>query len=190
MNKVENNDVLKDEITPEEFEKISVELMRYRKNSLSYTFGILALLFSILAGFIGLNSLKYDFTTLIKILVNIAVLLFGFLYSEKTKSYSKSGSIGLFILGIVCGLRTFWAPLILLTGIESRYGKIIGSDYKGVENGHSLNISWLPDSAKLRGVLTLIFLILAAACFIYAAIVGMAKTRKLQKYMDSLKEVH
>ena len=39
-------------------------------------------------------------------------------------------------------------------------------------------------------VIALVCLILAGLCFIYAAIVGFAKTRKLQKYMDSLKEVH
>ena len=72
MTNLENKDVLLDQISTNK--NIKVELMRYRKNSLSYTFGLMALILSILAAFIGLNSLRYDFTTLIKILVNSSIL--------------------------------------------------------------------------------------------------------------------
>ena len=182
MNKVENNDVLNNEITPEEFEKISVELMRYRKNSLSYTFGLLALVFSIIAGFIALNSLKYDFTTIIKILVNIAVLLFGFLFSEQVKAYNKKGCIGLLILAGVNTLRIFWAPLIFLSGNTDRFGKILGDPNN--------NIAWMTWAGPIaRGVMILIALLLSIGFFVYAAIVGLLKSNKLQKHMDSLKEV-
>jgi hypothetical protein len=182
MNKIENNDVLNNEITPEEFEKISVELMRYRKNSLSYTLGLLALVFSIIAAFIGLNTLKYDYTTMIKILVNIAVLLFGFLFSEQVKSYGKKGCYGLLILAGVNILRIFWAPVILISGNTERFGNIL--------NG-TANLAWMGSwaTAKVRGVMILICLVVSAACFIGSAIIGLAKTNKLQKYMDSLKEV-
>ena len=183
MNKMENNDVLNNEITPEEFEKISVELMRYRKNSLSYTLGLLALVFSIIAAFIGLNTLKYDYTTMIKILVNIAILLFGFLFSEQVKSYGKKGCFGLLILASVNILRIFWAPLILLSGNTDRFGNIL----TGTVNLAWMNPTWA--TAQVRGIMILVCLVISAACFIVSAVVGLAKTTKLQKYMDSLKEV-
>ena len=36
------------------------EMMRYRANSLSYKYGMLAIVFSILAAFISLNSVLWD----------------------------------------------------------------------------------------------------------------------------------
>ena len=96
MSKLENKAVLNNGLTQEQVAEVKVELMRYRKNSLSYTFGLLALIASVVASFIGLNSLAYNFTTLIKILLNIAILLFGFLFTEQAKAYNKNGSLLLF----------------------------------------------------------------------------------------------
>lgn len=180
MTNLENKDVLLDQNSTNK--NIKVELMRYRKNSLSYTFGLMALILSILAAFIGLNSLRYDFTTLIKILVNIGVLLFGFLYSEQAKTYSKNGSIGLIVLGGVCFLRTLWTPRILLFGTPDQWGKILNPD--------NVNINWLPQDATMRGIIALVLLILAGTSFLCAGLIGYKKSVALENYMESIKEVH
>lgn len=179
MSNLENKDVLNNKNSAK---NIKVELMRYRKNSLSYTFGLMALIFSILAAFIGLNSLRYDFTTMIKILLNIAVLLFGFLYSEQAKTYSKSGSIGLLVLSGICFLRTLWAPRILLFGTANQWGKIL--------DPKNININWLPQDATLRGIAALVLLILAGTSFLIAGLVGLKKSVALANYMENIKEVH
>ena len=45
------------------------EMMRYRTNSSSYKYGMLAIAFSVLAAFISLNSIKWTtFDVIIKIL--------------------------------------------------------------------------------------------------------------------------
>lgn len=59
------------------------EMMRYRTNSLSYKLGLLALLFSICAAFICMNSVTWDATVTIKILGNILILLLGFYRLKK-----------------------------------------------------------------------------------------------------------
>lgn len=159
---------------------IKLDLMRYRNNSLSYMLGLLALITSIVAAFIGLNSLAYNFSTLIKILMNIAILLFGFLFAEQTKTYSKQGSLCLIALGIISALRTLWAPRILLFGTAEQWGKVITNP---------ANVNWLPADAQFRGILALILLIITALAFVSAGVIGYIKATKLENYMESIKGV-
>ena len=176
MSKLENKAVLNNGLTQEQVAEVKVELMRYRKNSLSYTFGLLALIASVVASFIGLNSLAYNFTTLIKILLNIAILLFGFLFTEQAKAYNKNGSLLLVLLGAVCYLRILWAPRILLFGTKEQWGRVINEP---------MNVNWLPASAAFRGYLSLGLLIFAGTCFVAAGIIGYIKSVKLEKYMET-----
>ena len=174
MSKVENKAVLNNGLTEEQVAEIKVELMRYRKNSLSYTFGLCALIASVVASFIGLNSLAYNFTTLLKILLNIAILLFGFLFTEQAKAYNKKGSLYLVLLGAICFLRILWAPRILLFGTPDQWGLVITEP---------TNINWLPADAAFRGYLSLGLLIVAGGCFVASGIVGYLKSKKLEEYM-------
>ena len=88
MNNVENKNDL-NKMSDLEFGKNQVEMMRYRDNSLSYKLGLGGLAFSVLAAFFCLNGFNpTSFTTLIAIMLNIVILLGGFLGIEKTKSYS------------------------------------------------------------------------------------------------------
>jgi quinol-cytochrome oxidoreductase complex cytochrome b subunit len=161
-------------------EQVKTELMRYRKNNISYIFGLIALLFSVTASFIGLNSLAYNYSSLIKILLNIAILLFGFLFSEQAKAYSKKGSLGLIFLGLICLLRILWAPRILLFGSSLDWGEVL--------NPKNLNINWLPQSPTLRGWMTLILLTFAASSFITSGVIGYKKANKLINYMEYKEE--
>jgi hypothetical protein len=175
MSKVENNAV-NSHVDP----NIKLDLMRYRNNSLSYMLGLVALITSVVAAFIGLNSLAYNFTTLIKILMNIAILLFGFLFTEQSKTYSKNGSLCLMGLGCVSLLRILWAPRILLFGTAEQWGKVITNP---------ANVNWLPADAQFRGILALILLLVAATAFLSAGLIGYIKASKLEKYMETIKGV-
>ncbi len=114
MNNVENkNDLSK--MSDLEFGKNKVEMMRYRENSLSYKLGMAGIGASVLAAFICLNAFNpIDVGTLIAIMLNIVILLGGFLCVEKSKSYSFGGSIGLIIFGGLCIGRIFWIPVFYL----------------------------------------------------------------------------
>ncbi len=109
-NQVENNVVL----DGAELTKIKTEMMHYRGNGLSYKLGFLGIGFSILGAFICLNSFYPDMLGFLKILMNIAILLFGFLCCEKVKAYSKQAAITMCAIGGVCVLRIFWIPLNIM----------------------------------------------------------------------------
>lgn len=177
-NKIENNDISFNSISIEEQDKIKSEMLRYRVNGLSYKLTLLGLLFSVCAAFICLNSIGYNWLTIIKILLNIVILLFGFLFAEKSKNYSNSANIGLFVLGGLCIGRIFWAPLMLLTG--NNLGQVVTST--------TGEINWLPANAQFRGIIAIVCLVCAAACFIFSGVHGYIQTKKLTTYLNSLKD--
>lgn len=185
-NKVENNGVVVNtEKVYYNVNNLSGEMMRYRTNSLSYKLGMLAILFSILAAFLVLNSLAWDFTVIIKILMNIVILLFGFLSIEKVKAYSREYSIVLIGIGIVCGLRILWGPLTLIVDyakyIDS--GKTVSGKLGPTITGSYLRNSYLWMNGYFRGITAMVLLGCAALCFILAGIIGIAKARKYANFM-------
>lgn len=109
-NQVENNTIE----TMEDVSNIKLEMLHYRPNGLSYKLGFLGIAFSVLAAFVCLNSFQPNMLGFLKILMNIAILLFGFMFCENAKNYSKNASIYLCVLGGVCVLRIFWIPLNLM----------------------------------------------------------------------------
>ena len=77
----------------QEYENLQLEKMRYNNNSISYKLGLGGIVLSLVAMFIGLNSVApSSILTLFIVLINILVFLFGFLSSEKVKTYSKKYS--------------------------------------------------------------------------------------------------
>lgn len=186
-NKVENNGVV--ETTEEkvyyDVNNLEGEMLRYRTNSLSYIFGMLGIVCSMLAAFLVLNSLVWDFTVIIKILMNIIILLFGFLSIEKVKAYSKEYSYVLIGIGAVCVARIFWGPLTLLID----YSKYLSSDKTETGKlgptvvGSFLRNNYLWQSGYFRGITSMVFLGAAAAFFILAGIIGIDKSVKYAKYI-------
>ena len=84
-----------------EINKNSVEMTRYRNNTLAYSLGIGGVAFSILAAFICLNSFNPGTAlTLLKVVLNVFILLFGFLCCEPAKTYQVRGSFYLIGLGV------------------------------------------------------------------------------------------
>lgn len=179
-NQVEKNVVL---LEGAELDNVKKEMLHYRGNSLSYKLAFLGIAFSILAAFICLNSFKPDFLGFLKILMNIAILLFGFLCCEKVKAYSKEASIALCVIGGVCVLRMFWVPLNLMiwfnkfqsgTATKAEASKYLGAIL--TEDGWDIN--WLPKDGYFRGVTAMVLLACAAAAFIASGVIGFIKHKQ------------
>lgn len=176
---------------------LECEMMRYRNNGLSYKLGFGGIGFSILAAFICLNSFNPNsFLVIVKILMNIAILLFGFLSIEKAKAYSKQGSITLIVLGGINIARIFWVPLLLIikytgwlaaeTSVEKdEYAKYLG---KTITDRSRNYVNYLPQSGYFRGITAIVLLIVSAAFFIAAGVIGLKRAVKLENYMQTLKE--
>ncbi len=176
VNNMENNNSL-NSLSDLENGKNKLEMMRYRTNGLSYMLGFLAILCSIMGAFISLNSMAVNKpTVLLKILLNIAIILIGFLCCEKTKAYSKTGSITMIVLGGLCALRIFWVPLLLMGNLEVGQ-TVVKSDYA---------IAWLPNNGPFRGIFATIWLVLAALFFIASGVIGYIRSKKLATYLDSI----
>lgn len=179
-NQVEKNVVL---LEGAELESVKKEMLHYRGNSLSYKLAFLGIAFSILAAFICLNSFSPDFLGFLKILMNIAILLFGFLCCEKVKAYSKEASIALCVIGGVCVLRMFWVPLNLMIWFNKyQSGSVTKAEAKkylgSILTEEGFNINWLPKDGNFRGVTAMILLALAAASFISAGVIGLIKNKQ------------
>lgn len=200
---MENNVVLEGA----ELQKTKLQMMHYRGNGLSYKLGFLGIAFSVLGAFVCLNSFHPDFLGFLKILLNIAILLFGFLCCEKVKSYSKEASIAMCVIGGVCVLRIFWVPMNLMiwynkfvsatattssetaTEAEKEKAREVLSKAKNylgdIVTTTKSTINWLPKDGNFRGVLAIVFLACAAAAFIASGVIGFIQS---QKYIASKNE--
>ena len=114
INEIENKNSQKN-MSDLEYAKNDTEMMRYRVNSLSYKLGLFAMICSLLGAFICLNTYNpNNFQVILVILLNIVILLGGFLAAEKVKNYSRAGAISQIVFGGVCLARIFYIPLIIL----------------------------------------------------------------------------
>lgn len=183
-----------------EYAKNDVEMMRYRVNSLSSKLGLLGMAASVLGAFICLNSFKpHDFQIFIIIMLNIVVLLGGFLACEKAKNYSKPGAIFQIIFGAVCIVRMFYVPIILINSYHD-YKKYASGTSKYKEAVKNLGASitakdtssyahaFLTPNGTARGIIAMIFFAIAGALFISAGVIGYLRSQKLTKYLNSINE--
>lgn len=213
INEIENKSSQKN-MSDLEYAKNDTEMMRYRVNSLSYKLGLGAMGCSLMGAFICLNSLNpNDFQVIFIILLNIVILLGGFLCAEKVKNYSKSGAIAQIVFGAICFARIFYVPLILLinfnkyiaaynwlqanTGAkpsEKRAQNAImneAKNYLGVtitsyyEKNNFAN-AFLPASGNFRAIAAMIFFACAGVLFVLAGIIGYQRSNKLSKYLESI----
>lgn len=189
-----------------------LQKMRYNNNSLSYKLGLGGIVFSVLACFIGLNSVEPSVgRTIFIILLNIAIMLFGFLSAEKVKTYTKKYTYYMYALGGLCVLRIFFYPLILLVNypkfiaiinsypaeqIEAahdeaiaKYGDKLGDTICGkIVDGKLVGTGYLWNNGTFRGTLLVVLLVLAAVCFISSGVVNYYKEKKLSAYLLSINE--
>ena len=162
------------------------EMMRYRANSSSYKYGMLAIIFSVLASFISLNSIKWTtFDVIIKILGNIVILLFGFLSVEKVKAYNKSYSYVLMAFGGICVGRIFWFPLMLINDYSAYLSDNANVGRLGATViGDPMANSYLPQSGYIRAIIAIVFLSLSALFFIVSGIIAYKKSVRYHQYMQ------
>ena len=199
INEVENTNSL-NQMSDLEFDKNSLEMMRYRENRLSYNIGIIGIFASLLACFICLNSTNPVTAIVVaKVMLNIVILLGGFLCIEKAKAYSKKASIGLIVFGGVCVGRIFWIPLQLIryfaqykaylegSTTDKSYENFLGKTVTSAYAATSGSYRWLPASGTFRGIFAIVLLAIAAATFITAGVIGYMRSKKLTTYLDSLK---
>lgn len=174
-----------------DIEAVRNEKLRYQKNSLAYTLGLLACVVSVLAGFIGLNTMKASAMTIVKILMNIIILLLGFASTENVKKYRFSASIFMFVFAGISLLRIFWYPRLMF----QYWNDYKDSGDEGVLSKHFSKImfndtdqwrGYLPANGIFRGILMMILLIISTVLFALSGYFGLVKTRKLQRYLKSI----
>ncbi|MBQ6783770.1 MAG: hypothetical protein IJP63_07205 [Acholeplasmatales bacterium] len=196
INEMEKNKTMS-KMSDLEFDKNSVEMMRYRNNKLAYNLGLGGLVFSVLASFIVLNSMAaVSFQVILCIFLNIFILLSGFLACERTKTYSRNGSMFLVGLGVVDVLQIFWLPLTIII-TYNKWASLSTVDEKSsyaeknvggtITDVNTNSVHWLSTNGNFRGILAIVFLSIAAAFFIAAGILGVMKSNKLNNYLNSLK---
>lgn len=162
------------------------EMLRYRANSLSYKYGMLAIVFSILAAFISLNSIHWDVDVIVKILGNIVILLFGFLSIEKVKAYNKRFSYVLMAFGLVSIVRIFWCPLMLIRDYSNYLvdNNVVGRLGKTIVGVGDYMFAYLPQSGYVRAIIAIIFLVLSAISFLFSGITAYFKAKQYEEYMQ------
>lgn len=187
---------------------IYFEKLRYNNNSLAYKLGLGGIIFSLIACFIGLNSLKpANLLTVFIVLLNIAILLFGFLSAEKVKTYTKKYTYYMYALGGACILRMFIYPLMLIVNYQkfinmvyaegdikenyanavTKYGNVLGVTITGkLVDGKVVTTGYMFSNGTARGILLIVLLGLAAACFIGAGIINYTKEKQLSSYLKSI----
>lgn len=173
-----------------DIENVKLEKMRYQKNSLSYILGFAGIIFSILAAVIGLNTLKPSPMFVIKILMNIGILLFGFLTCEKVKTYKLGYGYTMFGFAAICIARIFWFPLLMITN-WSKFNKgdvvgaqkVLGAQIFATDKQYQ---GYMFQNCYGRAAVCIILLITSAAFFAFSGYVAVKKTKKLNNYLASI----
>lgn len=211
INEQENKTSLT-KLSPEEYEKNQVEMSRYRNNGLTYRLGLLGMGTSLFACLILLNSMTPSVHTFIVVMLNIVVLLGGFLACEKAKNYSFKGSIALSVMGGISIGRIFYTPLLLWfysASFDSNYSKVSSSNPeeaakakakideavkwvgKSITESYAKNnyaYAFLYHNGVFRALFVMIFLGISGASFIAASVIGMKRSRKLTTYLESINQ--
>ena len=171
-----------------DIENVRKEKLRYQKNTLAYWLCMLGVFMSLLAAFIGLNTIKPTYWTTVKIGLNILILLFGFSSAEKIKNYSSSASIVCFVFAGVAVLRIFWYPLNMIRWYNSdKLSKFSSVVYKDATSSTVDAIrGWLSSNAIFRAILMIVFLILSSVSFAFAGYVGISRSSKLHAYLKEI----
>ncbi len=117
-----------------DYATMQLEKMRYFDNKTSHTLGYVGIGTSLLAMFFALNTMSPAYFlggpgTVLAILMNIFILLTGFLTVEKVKAYSIGYSKYMIGLGAVSVLRIFWYPLTTMKLYNEMISQIKSGDY-------------------------------------------------------------
>ena len=155
-------------------ELIKVDRMRYTKNKLSSNLAILAILFDVFY-FVSIyksdvSSYYYNILVGGSVVYNLIFMLAVFLASEGVKTYNKRYSYLLIIVGILQFVRIFIIPAKAHAAVVT-----IAKQERIVM-----------ETAQF--VRCVVYLCISGACCLIAAIVGFAKSNKLETYLSTLGE--
>ena len=155
-----------------EEKSIRLDRMRYTKNTLASTLAILAILFDVFY-FISIyesnvGSWYYNILIGASILYNLVFMLAAFLSSEGIKNYKIGYSYAMIVLGILQIVRIFISPM----------------------KAHAATVM-IQEQAVIvmetrQFVFCVIWLLASAACLLAGAVVGMIRSRQLQRYQATL----
>ena len=213
INEIENKNSQKN-MSDLEYAKNDTEMMRYRVNSLSYKLGLGAMGCSLMGAFICLNSLNpNNLQVILIILLNIVILLGGFLCAEKVKNYNKTGAIVQVVFGVICFARVFYVPLILLinfnkyisaynwlqenlgakpsekkaqNAIMNEAKNYLGATITSYYEKNNFANAFLPANGIFRAIVAMIFFVCAGVLFVTAGIIGYQRSKKLSNYLESI----
>lgn len=155
-----------------EEKSIRLDRMRYTKNTLASTLAILAIVFDVFY-FISIyesnvGSWYYNILIGASILYNLVFMLAAFLSSEGIKNYKIGYSYAMIVLGILQIVRIFIYPM----------------------RAHAATVMIQEQPVTVmetrQFIFCVIWLLASAACLLAGAVVGMIRSRQLQRYMDSL----
>ena len=172
-----------------DIENVRNEKLRYQKNTLAYFLGFGGIIFSVVAAFIELNTMKPNYLTMFYILLNIVILLFGFLSCENIKGYRKGYAFVMFAFAGVNVLRMFGYPLTFITKWNKYKGDNLHLSKYYSEQVYLADVTrkgFLPQNGIFRGVLCIFLLVISAVFFSFAGYVGYHKAHKLEKYLSTI----
>lgn len=151
---------------------IQNDILRYKKNKFASTFALLGIVFDALylMLFYSINASNlYKILLGLSVIVNLAVLLFGFFASEGIKNYERKFCIFLVILSLVQIVRIFIFPL------QGLRGDYLSGHYFGAE---------LNSTAMF--IVLLVYLIASATCFMLSAVQGYIIAVKHDKHIKEV----
>ncbi len=152
---------------------IQDDILRYKKNKFAANFALLALVFNCLYFmlFYSINITGlYTILLGLSVIVNLFILLLGFFSSEGIKGYNGKFAYVLFGLAAAQIVRIFIFPLM---GMQKDW--LRGNYYFGIKM-----------TSALQGIILIVFLVLSAACFIFAGVQGLITAKKLQSFQKKL----
>lgn len=155
-----------------EEKSIRLDRMRYTKNTLASTLAVLAIIFDVFY-FISIyesnvGSWYYNILIGASILYNLVFMLATFLSSEGIKNYKIGYSYAMIVLGILQIVRIFIYPV----------------------RAHAATVTIQEQAVTVmetrQFIFCVIWLLASAGCLLAGAVVGMIRSRQLQRYQATL----
>ena len=155
-----------------EEKSIRLDRMRYTKNTLASSLAVLAIVFDVFY-FISIyesnvGSWYYNILIGASILYNLVFMLAAFLSSEGIKNYKIGYSYAMIVLGILQIVRIFIYPM----------------------KAHAATVMIQEQAVTVmetrQFIFCVIWLLASAACLLAGAVVGMIRSRQLQRYQATL----
>lgn len=149
---------------------IKKDRMRYKTNKLSSNLALLAVVVNVLyfasiyisdIYFKVKSNHYYTYKIGMSVLYNLIFMLAAFLSSIGVKNYKISYSIVLIVIGAMQVVRIFYLPM-------NAFNTMIDEEHKVMETGQFIRV--------------LIYLIGSAALLIAAGVIGIIRTKILEKY--------